>query len=115
MLFPFEKCLPCSLSHLSPVLPLEAKRAKGESHFTFVFEQFSIDTFWGTFPLIVADRRTRECVSQCSCPKELATQYAVGQHAGPDVLIPNVGIGRLSVHGAKKARWLGEDFFLKLF
>ena len=34
MLFPVEKSLTCSLSKISPVLPLEAKRAKGESSFT---------------------------------------------------------------------------------
>lgn len=96
-LLPFENCLTFSLSQVSLVLPL-----KGGSQrrvlFHFVFEQLSIDAFWGTFTLIVADRRNKGC--QCSCLKELATQYigdislsthmAVKWWMSSCVLLPNV-------------------------
>lgn len=76
-------------------LPLEAKRAKGESSSALHLNNHPLTPF-----LIIADRRNKGGISQCFCLRELATQSAgeTGlsvhtegkKHASPDAAYRNV-------------------------
>ena len=66
-MFPVEKIPYVFLIQNLTGFTFRSKEGQRRVFFHFVFEQTSIDTFWASFPLIIAEKRNKGWVSPSEC------------------------------------------------